>query len=181
MHGRWWSCPKAGSRGTHWSAERDSPIPPSGLFVDGNDFCLVFPSTKKLFQFSPQYMEEFLHRLVFQVPSICVANHTSPIDVVILSTDRSYALVRIIIICFPWSSLHDQTDLMHWSESSPSLFINIRSNQVGQSHGGFLGLVQQSLSRAAAHIWFQVTSCFSSVVIILDIFPHIYGSRSLQS
>ena len=29
---------------------------------------------------------------------ICVANHTSPIDVVILSTDRSYALVRIIIV-----------------------------------------------------------------------------------
>ena len=73
MHGRWWSCPKAGSRGIHWSAERDSPIPPSGLFVDGNDFCLVFSQYKKLFQFSPQYMEEFLHRLVFQVPSICVA------------------------------------------------------------------------------------------------------------
>ena len=28
--------------------------------------------------------------------------------------------------------------------------------QVGQSHGGFLGLVQKTLSRAAAHIWFQV-------------------------
>ena len=49
---------------------------------------------------------------------ICVANHTSPIDVVILSVDRPYALV-------------------------------------GQSHPGFMGLIQKSLSRGAAHIWFQ--------------------------
>merc|ERR1712142_1445138 len=44
---------------------------------------------------------------------ICVANHTSPIDVVILSVDRPYALV-------------------------------------GQSHPGFMGVIQRSLSRAAA-------------------------------
>ena len=49
---------------------------------------------------------------------ICVANHTSPIDVVILSVDRPYALV-------------------------------------GQSHGGMMGLIQGSLSKGAAHIWFQ--------------------------
>lgn len=49
---------------------------------------------------------------------ICVANHTSPIDVVILSVDRPYALV-------------------------------------GQSHPGFMGIFQKSLSRGAAHIWFQ--------------------------
>jgi len=49
---------------------------------------------------------------------ICVANHTSPIDVVILQVDRPYALV-------------------------------------GQSHPGFMGVIQKSLSRAAAHIWFQ--------------------------
>ena len=47
-----------------------------------------------------------------------MANHTSPIDVVILSVDRPYALV-------------------------------------GQSHGGMMGLIQASLSRGAAHIWFQ--------------------------
>ena len=29
---------------------------------------------------------------------ICVANHTTPIDVVILQTDKSYALVRLIPI-----------------------------------------------------------------------------------
>lgn len=49
---------------------------------------------------------------------ICVANHTSPIDVVILASDNSYALV-------------------------------------GQSHGGFLGVLQRGLARATAHIWFE--------------------------
>ncbi|KAG8199540.1 hypothetical protein JTE90_009381 [Oedothorax gibbosus] len=49
---------------------------------------------------------------------ICVANHTSPIDVVILASDNSYALV-------------------------------------GQSHGGFLGLLQSGLAKATSHIWFE--------------------------
>ena len=49
---------------------------------------------------------------------ICVANHTSPIDVVILHCDNSYALV-------------------------------------GQTHGGFLGVLQRALARATHHIWFQ--------------------------
>nr|XP_042899964.1 glycerol-3-phosphate acyltransferase 4 isoform X2 [Parasteatoda tepidariorum] len=49
---------------------------------------------------------------------ICVANHTSPIDVVILHSDNSYALV-------------------------------------GQSHGGFLGVLQSGLGRATSHIWFE--------------------------
>jgi glycerol-3-phosphate O-acyltransferase 3/4 len=31
-----------------------------------------------------------------QSDGICVANHTSPIDVVILSCDRAYALVNIV-------------------------------------------------------------------------------------
>uniref|UniRef100_A0A914DLZ0 Phospholipid/glycerol acyltransferase domain-containing protein n=1 Tax=Acrobeloides nanus TaxID=290746 RepID=A0A914DLZ0_9BILA len=49
---------------------------------------------------------------------ICVANHTSPLDVMILSTDNVYALV-------------------------------------GQQHGGLLGFIQRTLSRASAHIWFE--------------------------
>uniref|UniRef100_A0A915JYW3 Phospholipid/glycerol acyltransferase domain-containing protein n=1 Tax=Romanomermis culicivorax TaxID=13658 RepID=A0A915JYW3_ROMCU len=49
---------------------------------------------------------------------ICVANHTSPIDVLILAQDNCYALV-------------------------------------GQKHGGLLGLIQRSLSRASSHIWFD--------------------------
>ncbi|KAF8785866.1 Glycerol-3-phosphate acyltransferase 3 like protein [Argiope bruennichi] len=49
---------------------------------------------------------------------ICVANHTSPIDVVILACDNCYALV-------------------------------------GQTHGGFLGVLQRALARATSHVWFE--------------------------
>ncbi|KAF5276021.1 hypothetical protein FQA39_LY00817 [Lamprigera yunnana] len=49
---------------------------------------------------------------------VCVANHTSPIDVMILSTDNMYSLI-------------------------------------GQSHGGFLGILQRALARASPHIWFE--------------------------
>jgi glycerol-3-phosphate O-acyltransferase 3/4 len=49
---------------------------------------------------------------------ICVANHTSPIDVVILSCNSSFSLI-------------------------------------GQSHGGFLGILQRALARASSHIWFD--------------------------
>ncbi|KAL3279344.1 hypothetical protein HHI36_016851 [Cryptolaemus montrouzieri] len=49
---------------------------------------------------------------------ICVANHTSPIDVLTLMCDNCYSLI-------------------------------------GQSHGGFLGLLQRALARASPHIWFE--------------------------
>lgn len=50
--------------------------------------------------------------------SICVANHTSPIDVIILSTDNVYSMI-------------------------------------GQTHGGFTGMMQKAFSRASKHIWFD--------------------------
>ncbi|KAK4882829.1 hypothetical protein RN001_006148 [Aquatica leii] len=49
---------------------------------------------------------------------ICVANHTSPIDVLVLMCDNCYSLI-------------------------------------GQSHGGFLGILQRALARASPHIWFE--------------------------
>lgn len=49
---------------------------------------------------------------------ICVANHTSPIDVVMLSCNTTFSLI-------------------------------------GQSHGGFLGVLQRALARASPHIWFD--------------------------
>lgn len=49
---------------------------------------------------------------------ICVANHTSPIDIVMLSCDNCYALV-------------------------------------GQLHSGFLGMLERTLSKALAHLWFD--------------------------
>ncbi|XP_026481514.1 glycerol-3-phosphate acyltransferase 3-like [Ctenocephalides felis] len=48
----------------------------------------------------------------------CVANHTTPIDVVMLSTETCFSLI-------------------------------------GQKHGGFFGLIQQSLAAASPHIWFE--------------------------
>ncbi|XP_045530665.1 glycerol-3-phosphate acyltransferase 3 isoform X2 [Pieris brassicae] len=50
--------------------------------------------------------------------SFCVANHTSPIDANVLSTNTCFSLI-------------------------------------GQSHGGFLGLLQRALARASPHIWFE--------------------------
>ena len=47
------------------------------------------------------------------------------------------------------------------------------NHQVGQSHGGFLGLVQKSLSRAAAHIWFQVT-CWSFCILYLCLYFSLF-------
>ena len=35
---------------------------------------------------------------------------------------------------------------------------------VGQAHPGFMGLIQRSLSRGAAHIWFQVQFQLWSVI-----------------
>ncbi|KAM7284074.1 glycerol-3-phosphate acyltransferase 4-like [Ixodes scapularis] len=49
---------------------------------------------------------------------ICVANHTSPIDVAMLASDNCYALV-------------------------------------GQTQGGFIGVIQTALNKAASHIWFE--------------------------
>lgn len=49
---------------------------------------------------------------------ICVANHTSPIDVAMLASDNCYALV-------------------------------------GQTQGGFIGVIQTALNKATSHIWFE--------------------------
>lgn len=53
-----------------------------------------------------------------QPGGICVANHTSPIDVAMLASDNCYALV-------------------------------------GQTQGGFIGVIQTALNKAASHIWFE--------------------------
>ncbi|CAB3410212.1 unnamed protein product [Caenorhabditis bovis] len=53
-----------------------------------------------------------------QKGGICVANHTSPIDIMILSCDNCYAMI-------------------------------------GQKQGGMLGFLQNTLSRAEHHIWFE--------------------------
>ncbi|XP_059084094.1 glycerol-3-phosphate acyltransferase 3-like isoform X1 [Tigriopus californicus] len=73
---------------------------------------------------------------------ICVANHTTPIDVVILQIDRSYALV-------------------------------------GQSHGGFFGLVQRALSRATAHVWFERSHVRDRMVVAKRLKEHVEDPNKL--
>merc|ERR1719192_836675 len=73
---------------------------------------------------------------------ICVANHTSPIDVVILSVDRPYALV-------------------------------------GQSHPGFMGVIQRSLSRGAAHIWFQRSEAKDRLEVARRLREHVEDLEKL--
>ena len=109
-----------------------------------------------------------------------MANHTSPIDVVILSTDRSYALVEIItfttsIIITPIIIITTITTTIITTIIITTIIITTMMamiTKVGQSHGGFLGLVQQTLSRAAAHIWFQVL--FPLFLIIIKVTNVIY-------
>ncbi|GFO35706.1 glycerol-3-phosphate acyltransferase 4 [Plakobranchus ocellatus] len=73
---------------------------------------------------------------------ICVANHTSPIDVIILSCDNCYAMI-------------------------------------GQAHGGFLGVLQRSLARATAHIWFERSETKDRTLVAKRLSSHIAGKNNL--
>ncbi|KAK7010408.1 glycerol-3-phosphate acyltransferase 3-like isoform X1 [Biomphalaria glabrata] len=73
---------------------------------------------------------------------ICVANHTSPVDVIILSCDNCYAMI-------------------------------------GQSHGGFLGVIQRSLARATAHIWFERSEAKDRGLVARRLKSHIEDKNKL--
>ncbi|KAL4231047.1 transferase [Mactra antiquata] len=73
---------------------------------------------------------------------ICVANHTSPLDVVILSSDNCYAMV-------------------------------------GQSHSGFLGIMQRALSRATSHIWFERSEIKDRLVVSQRMRDHVNDENKL--
>ncbi|CAL8098838.1 unnamed protein product [Orchesella dallaii] len=68
---------------------------------------------------------------------ICVANHTSPIDVVILSCNATFSLI-------------------------------------GQSHGGFLGVLQRALARASPHIWFDRSEMKDRAVVARRLREHAH-------
>lgn len=73
---------------------------------------------------------------------ICVANHTSPIDVVVLACDNCYALV-------------------------------------GQRHGGFLGILEGALSRAASHVWFERSEMRDRQLVVNRIKEHVDDKNKL--
>lgn len=67
---------------------------------------------------------------------ICVANHTSPIDVLMLMCDNCYSLI-------------------------------------GQSHGGFLGILQRALARASPHIWFERAEAKDRLAVARRLREHV--------
>lgn len=72
---------------------------------------------------------------------ICVANHTSPIDVLMLMCDNCYSLI-------------------------------------GQSHGGFLGLLQRALARASPHIWFERAEAKDRLAVAKRLRAHVSESTN---
>lgn len=72
---------------------------------------------------------------------ICVANHTSPIDVLMLMCDNCYSLI-------------------------------------GQSHGGFLGILQRALARASPHIWFERAEAKDRLAVARRLRQHVSDSTN---
>jgi glycerol-3-phosphate O-acyltransferase 3/4 len=73
---------------------------------------------------------------------ICVANHTSPIDVLVLAVDNTYDLI-------------------------------------GQSHGGFLGVLQRALARASSHIWFERSEIKDRSAVARRLKAHVEDTTKL--
>jgi len=73
---------------------------------------------------------------------ICVANHTSPIDVLMLACDNAYALT-------------------------------------GQKHGGFLGWLQEILSKASAQIWFERGEAKDRAAVFRRLEEHVQDPEKL--
>eukprot|EP01137_Pigoraptor_chileana_P009723 Opistho-2@58396 len=67
---------------------------------------------------------------------ICVANHTSPIDCIVLANDNCYSMV-------------------------------------GQKHGGFIGLLQKTLSIAQTHVWFERSEARDRSIVAKRLKDHV--------
>ncbi|XP_010116174.1 PREDICTED: glycerol-3-phosphate acyltransferase 3-like [Chlamydotis macqueenii] len=77
-----------------------------------------------------------------QKGGICVANHTSPLDVLILASDGCYSLV-------------------------------------GQTHGGFLGLIQKSCMQTSQHVLFERSEMNDRHLVRKKIREHIADKAKL--
>lgn len=82
-----------------------------------------------------------------------MANHTSPIDVIILASDGCYAMV-FLRHCGGKKSI-----LVHLivvlKEKCFMLSVCFTLVQVGQIHGGLMGVIQRSMVKACPHVWFE--------------------------
>ncbi|XP_026690321.2 glycerol-3-phosphate acyltransferase 4-like isoform X2 [Ciona intestinalis] len=76
-----------------------------------------------------------------QSGGICVANHTTTLDVAILMQDRPYAVL-------------------------------------GQIHGGFLGWMMRTLSKATKHVWFERSEVRDRMFVSKRIMEHVSDERN---
>lgn len=77
---------------------------------------------------------------------ICVANHTSPIDILILCNDGGYAMVTMQHL--PGKRPRWR---LHFYKLNKIVFVF----QVGQVHGGLMGIIQRAMVRSCPHVWFE--------------------------
>ena len=89
---------------------------------------------------------------------ICVANHTSPIDVMVLGADNAYALVNLTSVEYVSVTAIPQT---------------------GQKHGGFLGYLQATLSKASAQIWFNRNEAKDRAAVFRRLQEHVENPDKL--
>lgn len=76
-----------------------------------------------------------------------MANHTTPIDVVILANDGCYAMVSVMRVC--------RRAFVCLYMCVCSVVLMLCCPQVGQIHGGLMGVIQRSMVRSCPHVWFE--------------------------
>lgn len=79
-----------------------------------------------------------------------MANHTTPIDVIILASDCCYSLVQHFVSL----SLCNTSAFIRVFEMS-RVFVFELGSQVGQMHRGLLGMIQRGMVKSSPHIWFD--------------------------
>ncbi|KAF2894852.1 hypothetical protein ILUMI_11322 [Ignelater luminosus] len=150
---------------------------------------------------------------------VCVANHTSPIDVILLSSDNCFSLVMWLTLCTAlvgyipngtfkqWlnryvsimcfgvlSSALSSVITYHNPENRPKNGICVANHTspidvlvlmcdncyslIGQSHGGFLGILQRALARASPHIWFERSEVKDRHAVATKLKEHVSNPKN---
>lgn len=92
-----------------------------------------------------------------------MANHTTPIDVVILANDGCYAMVSVVdssvlgCVCVPGCVFMCvcRCAFVCLYMCVCSVVLMLCCTQVGQIHGGLMGVIQRSMVRSCPHVWFE--------------------------
>ena len=119
---------------------------------------------------------------------ICVANHTSPIG-----TSTFVTLNAFMAEGFKTQGLRNATNsclsttrtnvVLPLSQKCPPDVVILSVDRpyalVGQSHPGFMGVIQRSLSRGAAHIWFQRSEAKDRLEVARRLREHVEDLEKL--